>query len=85
MTKKEVLNKIDDLPEESISSLLMALDLLKIEGLSNATELPARIGRKIELIDKAGHKYYATLDEDGFVATIRIDSQQGKVIYAPYD
>lgn len=85
MQNKEVLAKIENLSAESISSILDALEELKVGGLSEAQAFPRRAGQTIEVKDVSEHKYYLGLSEYGFVEIIRSDSPTGKIVYMPMD
>ena len=85
MLSKEVLSKIDDLSTESISSIVDALEKLKIDELSKAQSFPGRVGKTIEVQDISEHKYYVGLSEYGFVEIIRSESPTGEIVYIPLD
>ena len=85
MSSKEVLTKLDDLSAESISSILDALDSLRVSELLEAQIFPGRAGKTIEVKDVSGQKYYIGLSEYGFVEIIRSDSPTGKIVYTPID
>ena len=85
MLNREVLITIDDLSNESVSSIMDALEMLKIDGLSTAQEFPGRAGKTIEVQDVSGNKYYIGLSEYGFVEIIRSESPSGKIVYMPLD
>ena len=85
MLSKEVLEKIDDLSTESVSSIMDALEKLKIDELSTAQAFPGRVGKTIEVQDVSEHKYYIGLSEYGFVEIIRSESPTGKIVYMPLD
>lgn len=85
MLSKEVLTKLDDLPVESISSILDALDSLRVSELLEAQVFPGRAGKTVEIKDILGQKYYIGLSEYGFVEIIRSDSLTGKIVYMPID
>lgn len=85
MLSKEVLTKLDDLSVESISSILDALDSLRVSELLEARVFPGRAGKTVEIKDVLGQKYYIGLSEYGFVEIIRSDSLTGKIVYMPID
>lgn len=85
MLNKEVLGRINGLSAETISSIIDALEKLKIEELSVAQAFPGRAGKTIEVQDAAGHKFYIGLSEYGFVEIIRNESPTGKIVYMPMD
>lgn len=85
MLGKEVLTKLDNLSAESISSILDALDSLRVSELLEAQVFPGRAGKTIEVKDISGQKYYVGLSEYGFVEIIRSDSPTGKIVYMPID
>lgn len=85
MLSKEVLTKLDDLSMESISSILDALDSLRVSELLEAQVFLGRAGKTIEVKDISEQKYYIGLSEYGFVEIIRSDSPTGKIVYMPID
>lgn len=85
MLSKEVLTKLDNLSAESISSILDALDSLRVSELFEAQVFPGRAGKTIEVKDIAGQKYYIGLSEYGFLEIIRSDSPTGKIVYMQID
>lgn len=85
MLIKEVLGKIDNLSAESISSIMDALETLKIDELSVAQAFPGRVGQTIEVKEITGRKYYLGLSIYGFVEIVRRDSPTGEIVYIPLD
>ncbi len=85
MLNKEVLETIDNLSTESFSSIMDALEKLKIDRLSTAQAFPGRAGKTIEVQDVSGNKYYIGLSEYGFVEIVRSESPSGKIVYMPLD
>ena len=85
MESKEVLTKIDNLSAESVSSILDALNILKVAELLEAQVFSGRAGKTIEVKDITEHKYYIGLSEYGFVEIIRCDSPTGKIVYMPME
>ncbi len=85
MLSKEVLTKLDNLSAESISSILDALDSLRVSEILEAQVFLGRAGKTIEVKDISEQKYYIGLSEYGFVEIIRSDSPAGKIVYMPLD
>lgn len=85
MLSKDILTKLEDLSAESISSILDALDSLRVSELLEAQVFPGRSGKTIEAKDISGQKYYIGLSEYGFVEIIRSDSPTGEIVYMPID
>ena len=85
MLSKEVLTKLEDLSVESISSILDALDSLRVSEFLEARVFPGCAGKTVEIKDVLGQKYYIGLSEYGFVEIIRSDSLTGKIVYIPID
>ncbi|MDO4759659.1 MAG: hypothetical protein Q4A30_02700 [Candidatus Saccharibacteria bacterium] len=85
MLNKEVLTKLDDLSAESMSSILEALDSLRVSELLEAQVFPGRAGKTIAVKDISGKNYYIGLSEYGFVEIVRSDSTTGEIVYMPID
>lgn len=85
MPIKEVLTKIEGLSIESVSSIIEALEKMKIDELSGAQAFPGKVGKTIEVQDAFEHKYYIGLSEYGFVEIVRSESPMGKIVYMPLD
>lgn len=85
MLSKELLTKLDGLSAENISSILDALDNLRVSELLEAQVFPGRAGKTIEVKDISGQKYYIGLSGYGFAEIVRSDSPTGKIVYMPID
>lgn len=85
MLNREVLEKIDDLSAESISSIIEAFEKLNVDKLSVTNVFLGHAGKTIEVQDVLEHKYYVGLSEYGFVEIVRSESPTGKIVYMPID
>ena len=85
MSNNEILSKIENLSDESISNILEVLEKLNVDNLIEAQAFPGRAGQTIEVKDPAKNKYYIGLSEYGFVEIIRSDTPTGKIVYMPLD
>lgn len=85
MSNREKLESLKGLPEVSIADIFEAMEIVGITAISAAKELPASVGKTIEITTDTGDKYYFGLSRFGFVDVVRKGPLPGEIVYIPND
>lgn len=76
------INKINKI----LSSVFMTSQIVKIEKIDSIKFLPSEVGYIIEIKDNHDKFYYMIVDDEiGYVAQVRENSIDGKIIFVPMD